>query len=253
MSDPQPRTGATVPQHSGEPKRTLTPANFVETVANVLTSVPVLVPAFVSPKTSAALREKIFLGVTSVNDCRYCKWLHTHWSMAHGVPLEEVNRILGLQVESLEAENPAEAAAILFGRRYAEHRDQVDAESMENLRRHFSDAQVDEILASVRFITFANLFGNTADAFLDRLFVGVVGAAAAPLALLMLLMARFDRRVGIDEPSPWRRRHQETLADPDTGLPERPRRRRQGLATRPRRSSGRPRREAGSRQEGNRR
>ena len=34
--------------------------------------------------------------------------------MAKGVPLEEVNQILGGQVESLAAANPAEAAAILF-------------------------------------------------------------------------------------------------------------------------------------------
>ena len=77
-----------------QPKRTLTPDNFLETVTNLVTSLPVLLPAFVSPSTSAALREKVFLGVTSINDCRYCKWLHTRWSMDQGVTLEEVKQIL---------------------------------------------------------------------------------------------------------------------------------------------------------------
>ena len=48
----------------------------------------------------------------------------------------------------------------------------------------------------MRFITFANLLGNTADDFLDRLLVTVVGAAAAPLACFIHLVAKLDREVG---------------------------------------------------------
>ena len=135
-----------------------------------MASVPVLLAALVRPKTSAALREKVMLGVTSVTDCRYCQWGHTHWAMAHGVPLEEVNQILGQQIESLQAKNPAEAAAILFAQHYAENLDRFDPESIENLRKHYSDAQVAEILAYVRAITLGSLTGNTVDAFLGRAF-----------------------------------------------------------------------------------
>ena len=86
--------------------------------------------------------------------------------MAHGVPLEEVNQILGHQLESLEATNPAEAAAILFAQHYAENLDQFDPASLENLHKYYSDAQVAEILAYVRVITLGSLTGNTMDAFL---------------------------------------------------------------------------------------
>ena len=127
------------PKHTGQPKRTLTPDNFIQTVANVANSGPQLVLAAVKPNATA-LREKIFLGVSSVNDCRYCKWGHTHWAMAQGVPLEEVNQILSFQIESLEAKNLAEAAAILFAQHYAEHLDQFDHESIANLREYFSDS-----------------------------------------------------------------------------------------------------------------
>jgi AhpD family alkylhydroperoxidase len=173
----------------------------MKTVANVMASGPVLLEALVKPNIAAALREKLFLAVTSVNDCRYCKWGHTHWAMAQGVPLEEVNQILSHQVESLVAKNPAEAAAILFGQHYAEQLDQFDPESIENLRKFYSDAEVAEILAYVRFITLANLTGNTVDAMLDRtpchggtsgLFEGVVAAAAVPVALVMTQLAKFD-------------------------------------------------------------
>ena len=200
--DPRPKIGAsTPPKRPGKSKRTLTPDNFLKTVAKVMASGSVLLEALVNPNIPAALREKLFLAVTSVNDCRYCKWGHTHWAMAQGVPLEEVNQILGHQVELLEAKNPAEAAAILFAQHYAEELDQFDPEAIENLRRYYSDAEVAEILAYVRFITLANLTGNTVDALLDRtpcqggtsgLFEGVVAAAAVPVALVMTQLAKVD-------------------------------------------------------------
>ena len=169
VDDPHPKSGASAPpKHPGKMKRTLTPGNTFQTVANVVASGPVLLAALVRPKTSAALREKVMLGVTSVTDCRYCQWGHTHWAMANGVPLEEVNQILGHQIESLKAKNPAEAAAILFAQHYAENLDQFDPESIENLRKYYSDGQVAEILAYVRAITLGSLTGNTVDAFLGR-------------------------------------------------------------------------------------
>jgi AhpD family alkylhydroperoxidase len=149
-------------------KRTLTPGNFLRTVGNVLASGPVLVRALFRPKISPALREKIMLGVTSVTDCRLCQWGHTHWAIAKGVPLEEVNRILGSEVEALKALDPAEATAILFAQHYAENLDQFDTESIVNLRKFYSTVQVDEILAYVRAITLGSLTGNTLDAFLGR-------------------------------------------------------------------------------------
>jgi AhpD family alkylhydroperoxidase len=149
-------------------KRTLNARNCLRTVANVVVSSPVLLRALVRPRLSAALREKIVLGVTSINDCRYCKWGHTHWALASGVPLEEVNQILRHDIASLEAKDPAEAAAILFARHYAENLDRYDPESVANLRRYYDDRQVAEILAYVRAITLGSLTGNTVDAFLGR-------------------------------------------------------------------------------------
>ena len=222
--DPHPNSGASAPRKPvRQTKRTLTAANFFKTTANFVTSLPVLLRALRRPRTSAALREKTFLGVTSVNEARYCKWAHTHWAMDQSVTLEEVNQILGFQIEPLAAKNSAEAAAVLFGQRYAEHLDQIDPESIETLRKYYSDAQVAEVLAYVRFITFTNLLGNTADAFFSlfrrygyvpSFFAGVVGAAAAPAALLILLAAKFDRKMSIDKLSPWRRRRQDASPNP---------------------------------------
>jgi AhpD family alkylhydroperoxidase len=157
-----------MPKLPREARRTLTADNFFGTIGNVIASGPALLTALVRPKTSAALREKVMLGVTSITDCRYCQWGHTHWAMAHGVSLDEVNQILGQQIEALEAKNPAEAAAILFAQHYAENLDKIDPESIESLRTYYSAAQVTEILAYVRAITLGSLTGNTIDAVLGR-------------------------------------------------------------------------------------
>jgi AhpD family alkylhydroperoxidase len=156
------------PKRPRRAKRTLTRGNLFRTVANVVASSPVLLAALVRPRTSAALREKVMLGVISITECGYCRWGHKHWALAHGVPLEEVNQILGQQVESLQARDQAEAAAILFAQHYAENLDRLDPESIGNLRKHYSDAETAEILAYVRAITLGSLTGNTVDAVLGR-------------------------------------------------------------------------------------
>ena len=83
VGDQPPQADAALPQKSGaEMKRTLTPDNVNATVADFVASAPLLVEATAKPRIPAALREKIFLAVTSVNDCRYCKWGHTRLAMA---------------------------------------------------------------------------------------------------------------------------------------------------------------------------
>ena len=160
---------ASAPPHSvRHQKRMLTRDNLVATLVNLVASAPALVRGLVKPRTSRALREMVVLAVTAINDCGYCAWGHTHWAMAHGVSLDEVNQILGAQTATLAASDPAEAAAILFAQQYAESHDRINPDAIDNLRRHYSEAQVEEIIAYIRAITLGNLLGNTVDAFLGR-------------------------------------------------------------------------------------
>ena len=155
----------------GTGKRTLTRENWWKALSAALASVPVLLRALIRPRIPRALREKIMLEVTAVNECGYCQWGHTHLALAQGVPLEEINQIFGYQNASLAARNTAEATAILFAQHYAERREGFDPESMENLRTCYNEAQAAEILAYLRAITLGNLAGNTLDALLDRLHI----------------------------------------------------------------------------------
>ena len=168
--DPDSRSlggAATPPGPPPDAKRMLTRQNLLRTIGDVVVSAPALLPALVRPKTSHALREKIMLAVSSVNECGYCQWGHSQLASVQGVSLEEINEILGFQ--SLEAATSSEAAAILFAQSCAENGGRVDADAIAILRTHYSEAQVAEILAYVRAITLGNLTGNTVDAVVDRI------------------------------------------------------------------------------------
>jgi alkylhydroperoxidase family enzyme len=192
----------------GVAKRTFTPDNFLRTVVNMAISFPIIVRSVFRPKTSKSLREKIMLGVTAINDARFCKWGHAHWAFSQGVSLEEVNRILSNEDDSLAGNDPAEVAAIRFGQHYARHLHEIDLESAKNLRAFFNQAQIREILGYVFFITFTNLSGNTVDLLLDRIrgrgrpitvFEGVVGAVLAPILLVLVLLVKAGKLFGVDK------------------------------------------------------
>ncbi len=204
VSRPAAERASAPPPKPGTAKRTFTPATFLKTVGNVVLSFPVILRSVFRPKTSKAVREKVMLGVTAINDCRYCAWGHSHWAAAQGIPLEEVNQILSSQDGALKANDPAEAAAILFGQHYAEQLDEVDPESVKNLRHHFSQQQVQEILGHVYLITFTNLSGNTVDVLLERVrgrgrpitvFEGVVGAVLAPILFVLVLLVKLQKPI----------------------------------------------------------
>jgi AhpD family alkylhydroperoxidase len=203
---PQPaEAGASAPpQKLAKAKRTFTPANFLKTVGKVVISFPAILGSVFRPKTSKAVREKVMLGVTAINDCRFCAWGHSHWAASQGIPLEEVNQILSSQVGALKASDPAEAAAILFGQHYAEQLDEIDPESVKNLSNFFSPPQVREILGQVHVITFTNLSGNTVDVLLQRIrglgrpitvFEAVVGALFAPILGVLVLFVKLQKLV----------------------------------------------------------
>jgi AhpD family alkylhydroperoxidase len=189
-------------------KRTFTSANILKTTVNCAVAFPVIIRSTFRPKTSKALREKVMLGVTAINDCRYCAWGHAHWAVSQGVSLDDVNQILSSQLDSLKANSPAEAAAILFGQHYAEQLGEIDPESVENLRNYFTQSQVREIVGYVYFITFTNLSGNTVDAVLERgrgqgrpitVVEGVTGVVLAPILLLLVVLVKAGKLIGTDK------------------------------------------------------
>ena len=118
------------------------------------------------------------------------------------------NLVLSRQIDSFKANNPAEAAAILFGQHYAEHLDGIDPQAVANLGNYYTPSQVREIIGYVYFIMFTNLSGNTVDAVLERvrgtgrpitIVEGVTGVVLAPVLLLLVVLVKAGKLIGTDK------------------------------------------------------
>jgi AhpD family alkylhydroperoxidase len=180
-------------------KRTFTMPLLVRSFGALVLYMPVRWITLVKPTTSRALREKVILGVTSVNDCRWCSWLHSGIALKHGVNLHELQSLL--DSGTFGAVDEREATAVLFAQHFAETLRQPTPAAQQALARQFTPWQRLEIMAWIHFIYFCNLAGNSADAWLARfrgrevpdghpLPEALAGLVAAPVLLLGWLGSR---------------------------------------------------------------
>jgi AhpD family alkylhydroperoxidase len=169
-------------------KRTFTMPLLLRSFGTFVLYMPVRWLALVKPATSRAMREKVCIGVTSVNDCRWCTWLHTGIALQHGVNLEELRSLLGS--EHFDAVDDREATAVLFAQHFAHALRHPSRAARLALAKQFTVRERLEIMAWIHFIYFANLAGNSADAWLAR-FRGwkVVEGHPLPEALAGLVAA----------------------------------------------------------------
>lgn len=107
------------------------------------------------------------LAVTSVNDCRYCNCVHTGLALENGVDLAELQQVLDTGTFGKVSER--DAVAILYGQHFADTGREPSTAAERALADAWSPAQRAEIMAYIHAIYFANLSGNSADAWLARL------------------------------------------------------------------------------------
>jgi len=153
-------------------------------------------------------REEIMLAVTSVNECRYCAFIHSGLAELEGAELEEIHKLLD---PTYEPGDPRLAAAVHYARECAQAGKLPPSPgSREALKKYFSPAEIDEIEASIAGIELGNLSGNTIDAMGARLFgsrsiaeagflresvIAGIGVAAGLPALAMGAAAKGAARV----------------------------------------------------------
>jgi AhpD family alkylhydroperoxidase len=114
------------------------------------------------------LREKVMLAVTAVNDCRYCSWVHTGLALENGVDIDALQQILDTQ--TFGTVNTREGVAILYAKHFADTLRHPGAEAERALAQAWkTPAERAEIMAYIHAIYFANLSGNSTDAWLARL------------------------------------------------------------------------------------
>jgi AhpD family alkylhydroperoxidase len=129
------------------------------------------------------------LAVSSVNDCRYCNWVHTGLALANGVDLDELQQVL--DHGTFGKVGSRDGTAILFAQHFAATARQPTADARAALAREFTACQRAEIMAYIHGIYFLNLSGNSYDAWLARFAGRKVEGHPAAEAIVAVFLAPF--------------------------------------------------------------
>lgn len=186
-------------------KRTFDLPLLAGSLGAAITHLPTLAGALLRPATSPALREKVMLGVTAVNDCRYCNYVHTGLALANDVDLDALHDVL--DHGTFGETSDREATAIVFAKHFADTVRSPSPAAQRALAREFTEREQREIMAYIHAIYFANLAGNSADAWLVRLkgssvedgnpvAEGLAALLAAPVLAGIALSSRRARAKG---------------------------------------------------------
>ena len=128
---------------------------------------PRLASAFASGRIDPAFREKILLAVSAVNDCRYCKFVHSSLAEHLSVDPCEIEAILGQEFD--DGLDEKQRFALTFAAHYAESEKVPDESMQAELVQVYGKETAEDILAFIQMIYLANLTGNTFDGFLSRI------------------------------------------------------------------------------------
>jgi AhpD family alkylhydroperoxidase len=187
-------------------KRIFTFSLFAANARDLFSHLDELTGALTQHHVSRALAEKIMLAVTQVNGCRYCSYAHARMALQAGVSEPELRDLLMGEFSHIPAH---ELVAVLFAQHYAEQHDRYDAAAWQRLQDAYGAEVASDILTHIRMITFANLYGNTFDAllerlrlrpvagsrFLDEFIVLSAGATVVPVGVLAGMIVRRLRAV----------------------------------------------------------
>jgi len=139
---------------------------FIKETLGLLKSWRRIREAMRSEVISPAFRERLMLAVTAVNDCRYCSYAHSKEALKHGVSQPELEQILSGEFKGCPRR---EIPAILYAQVWAESDGQPPAESLDELKKHYSPQEVEYVHLYLRMIRMGNLAGNSWDYMLSRI------------------------------------------------------------------------------------
>jgi AhpD family alkylhydroperoxidase len=118
---------------------------------------------------SPAFRERLMLTVTSVNNCRFCSYVHSKQALLSGLSKEETEMLLNGVIDNCPDK---EIAALFYAQHWADTDANPDPKAKHKLVETYGKDTVKVIELVLRVIRMGNLVGNTWDYFLYRLSFG---------------------------------------------------------------------------------
>ncbi len=124
---------------------------------------------------SPALRERLMLVVTAVNQCRYCAAFHARAAQLSGLAPDEIALLLGGDLQHAPA---AELPMLVYAHGWAAADGASDLSRYAQLVAIYGSDQAAGIALVLRAIRIGNLLGNTGDYLLFRISGGRLGRHA---------------------------------------------------------------------------
>lgn len=110
-------------------------------------------------QASKQLKGEVFTVVSTASGCRHCQAHGAYGLRLDGIPIE---RIQGLwDFESSNLFSDSDRAALRFARDAGVVPNHVTPEHYDELRRHFTDEQIRELLAVIAISGFLNRYSDT--------------------------------------------------------------------------------------------
>lgn len=150
----------------GFKKRTYSLWGFVRESFGMVKHFPRYISLYLLPGwMDSRFREALMLAVTEINDCRYCKFVHSAVGESSGLDMN-------IKFSSAEIENHTftreEKEALRFASLWAEQGGFASGEQEKVFLHKFSSSQKKDILSVLTATRISNLCGNTLDALLSR-------------------------------------------------------------------------------------
>lgn len=202
------RGGAAIAIVAGASKKIYGCSRFWQDLRSLLKQMPHIVTTFIGRRIDRTFASMVMLAVTVVNGCRYCIWFHSSMLLRSNISRDELSRILSLQFG--EGVNDYALTALSFAVHYAQSDRHPDAEMTQMLFSYYGNARARDILLLLEVVYFANLVGNTFDAFTGRgrgdrcpgstfLCELMISLLSAPILLPLMIM--FQRKKKVSNPA----------------------------------------------------
>jgi uncharacterized peroxidase-related enzyme len=105
------------------------------------------------------LKQLVVLVASAAASCAYCQAHTSHVAADRGVAVERIEAVFEFETSPLFSD--AERAALRVARGAGRVPNEVTDEEMADLRRHFTDAQVVELVAAMAVFGFLNRWNDT--------------------------------------------------------------------------------------------
>lgn len=149
-------------------KKIFTYKSLREDTLTFVKKLPNFISAYVSKRISKAFAQKIMLAVSVVNGCNYCSWFHSKLALLVGdMDSSSIENMLRTELCSEISEY--EIVGLAYAQHYATTDKKPDPDATEIFYEFYGKQKADDIMLYIEAIYFANLAGNTFDAFLSRL------------------------------------------------------------------------------------